>query len=224
MAEFETTVAAALASGFSPGVTPLMYRSATNRLVAPAGLTLVTGAADARTFVEAPGDATNGIDADVTRVPSDPFGLNGDAAVAAGAAGSMQAKFRLMTTLLDAMATSLGLIDNAIASNRVQVDIVSGGLTITRPGTSAVTTPSMSPASSQVIAGNVNRLGLFVDNRTDSALFLRFGATAATLTTYTVRIDPGTTWRDESGWTGAIQGIVDAGGSTANCPVTELTA
>jgi hypothetical protein len=42
---------------------------------------------------------TNNIgDVDVLTVPADPFGLNADAAVAAGAAGSIQAKLRRLTT------------------------------------------------------------------------------------------------------------------------------
>lgn len=59
------------------------------------------------------GDAANGQDVDVTRVPADPFGVNLDVASAVGGAGSMQAKLRLMTSQLDALKTSVeGLLTN----------------------------------------------------------------------------------------------------------------
>lgn len=74
--------------------------------------------------VAARGDVTNGLDVDVTRVPADPFGLNADAAVVAGAAGSIQAKLRLVTSQLDAMKTALELLDNAVAGTELQVDVL----------------------------------------------------------------------------------------------------
>lgn len=46
-------------------------------------------------------------DVDVTSVPADPFGANADAAVAAGATGSIQAKLRRLTTDIDAIKTSV---------------------------------------------------------------------------------------------------------------------
>lgn len=58
--------------------------------------------------------------------PADPFGANADAASTAGGAGSVQAKLRLMTTQLNAIQTAVQLIDNAIAGNEMQVDIVTG--------------------------------------------------------------------------------------------------
>lgn len=74
---------------------------------------------------------TNNIgDVDVLSVPSDPFGANADAAATAGGTGSIQAKLRLMTTQLDAIQTSVQLLDNAIAGNELQVDIVSGAVQV----------------------------------------------------------------------------------------------
>lgn len=46
------------------------------------------------------GDATNGLDVDVTRVPTDPFGANADAAVVTDASGSISAKIRGLVKLL----------------------------------------------------------------------------------------------------------------------------
>lgn len=72
---------------------------------------------------------TNNIgDVDVLTVPADPFGANADAAVAAGAAGSIQAKLRRLTADLDAVKTAVELLDNAIDGTEMQVDVVSSAL------------------------------------------------------------------------------------------------
>lgn len=52
---------------------------------------LVDGTADSTALI--PGDASNGLDVDVTRVPTDPFGANADAA---SATGSISAKLRFI--------------------------------------------------------------------------------------------------------------------------------
>jgi hypothetical protein len=86
------------------------------------------------------GDATNGLDVDVTRlpalaagtnnigdvdvltVPADPFGANADAIVAAGAAGSMSAKLRRVTQGLEDLKS---LIVLAAGDNNIgNVDVV----------------------------------------------------------------------------------------------------
>lgn len=61
---------------------------------------------------------------DIVTVPADPFGANADAAATAGSTGSMQAKFRLMTSQLDSIKTAVETIDNAISGSEMQVDIV----------------------------------------------------------------------------------------------------
>lgn len=68
---------------------------------------------------------TNNIgDVDVLTVPTDPFGANSDAAATAGSTGSMQAKFRLMTSQLDSIKTAVELLDNTVGGSELQVDIV----------------------------------------------------------------------------------------------------
>lgn len=62
---------------------------------------------------------------DVVTVPSDPFGANADAAATAGSTGSMQAKFRLMTSQLDSIKTAVETLDNTVGGSELQVDIVS---------------------------------------------------------------------------------------------------
>ena len=101
---------------------------------------LVSGTPGAWIGVSAPGDATNGLDVDVTRlpalpagtnnigdvdvltVPADPFGANADAAVAAGAAGSIQAKLRRVTQGLEDLKASIVL---AAGTNNIgDVDVL----------------------------------------------------------------------------------------------------
>lgn len=83
------------------------------------------------------GDATNGLDVDVTRlpalpagannigdvdvltVPADPFGANADAAVAAGAAGSIQAKLRRATQGLEDLKSLIVLAAGANAIGKL---------------------------------------------------------------------------------------------------------
>lgn len=68
---------------------------------------------------------TNNIgDVDVLTVPSDPFGTNADAAAAAGGTGSISAKLRNATALLDSIKTSVDTLDNAISGTEMQVDVV----------------------------------------------------------------------------------------------------
>lgn len=67
---------------------------------------------------------TNNIgDVDVLTVPADPFGANADAAVAAGAVGSIQAKLRRLTTDLDAVKTAVQGATPAGTNNIGDVDV-----------------------------------------------------------------------------------------------------
>ena len=68
------------------------------------------GKVDIAVFDSALPAGTNNIgDVDVLTVPADPFGANADAAVAAGAAGSIQAKLRRATQGLEDLKTSIVL-------------------------------------------------------------------------------------------------------------------
>ena len=63
-------------------------------------------------------------DVDVLTVPADPFGVNADAVVAAGAAGSIQAKLRRLTTDIDAIKTSVAAATPAGTNNIGDVDVL----------------------------------------------------------------------------------------------------
>lgn len=68
---------------------------------------LLSGTVDSNAVI--PGDAANGLDVDVTRVPADPYGANADAAVVTDAAGSLSGKMRgLVKWAFERMPASLG--------------------------------------------------------------------------------------------------------------------
>jgi hypothetical protein len=85
---------------------------------------------------------TNNIgDVDVLTVPADPFGANADAVVAAGAAGSIQAKLRRATQGLEDLKTGIVLAAGANAVGKLAansgVDIGDVDILSVTPGTGA---------------------------------------------------------------------------------------
>lgn len=69
-------------------------------------------------------DITNGLDVDVTRVPSDPFGATADVAVTAGATGSISAKLRSISRDLVAnivLAAGTNAIGKLAANDGVDI-------------------------------------------------------------------------------------------------------
>lgn len=91
------------------------YVVATDEITSPytggtahaAAVKILSGTANANDVI--PGDATNGLDVDVTRVPADPFGVNADAAVVTDASGSISGKLRgLVKWAFERMPASLG--------------------------------------------------------------------------------------------------------------------
>jgi hypothetical protein len=102
---------------------------------------LVNGTLDANDAI--PGEATNGLDVDVTRVPADPFGVNADAA---SATGSISAKLRQIA------ATGIPVTN---ASGGSAVNIQDGGNSITVDGS---VTATLSAETTKVI-GTINVAG-----------------------------------------------------------------
>lgn len=83
----------------------------------------LSSATDSVTAVLDTGSVNIG-DVDVVSVPADPFGVNADAAVAAGAAGSIQAKLRRISADIDAIKTAVETLDNTVGGSELQVDVV----------------------------------------------------------------------------------------------------
>ena len=89
----------------------------------------VSGSEGSYTFGDIGGDATNGLDVDVTRCAL-PTGAS-TSANQTTIIGHLDGVEGLLTTIdadTGAILTSLQTIDNAIAGNEMQVDIVSGGI------------------------------------------------------------------------------------------------
>ncbi len=76
--------------------------------------------------VDEDGVPVGGASVVVTGVPADPFGVNADASVAAGAAGSMQAKLRRLTADMDALKTSLQIMDDWDTNDRAKTSPIPG--------------------------------------------------------------------------------------------------
>jgi hypothetical protein len=91
----------------------------------PAGTNNI-GDVDVLTLPALPTGTNNIGDVDVLTVPADPFGANADAAVAAGATGSIQAKLRRISSDLDAVKTSVEAMDDWDETNRAAVNPISG--------------------------------------------------------------------------------------------------
>jgi hypothetical protein len=90
-------------------------------------------------------------------------------------------------------------------------------------GTSTLTSIPSSVTSVALLAANPLRLGAVLFNDSTAALYLSYGPSDASATSYTVKVDAGGSWTNDSPvYTGAITGIW----TTANgaCHVTELTA
>jgi hypothetical protein len=160
-------------------------------------------------------------------------GATTDAAVITDTSGTVSGKLRgLVKWAFERMPVALGQTTSAaslpvvIASNQSAVPI-SGTITAIvniQSGTATQTTVSVSTASVQVVAANVNRKGLIVTNVGGNAVYISFG-TAPTSALFAVSIN--TTAGAEkyemlnAVYTGAVNAIRSSG--TSNIVVTEFT-
>ncbi len=103
------------------------------------------------------GDATNGLDVDVTRVPTDPFGATADAAVTAGATGSISAKLRSISRDIAGLATAIVLQAGSAIIGKVGVDQTTPGTTnavsLSHVGANAAATAGVN--GTLAVGGNV---------------------------------------------------------------------
>ena len=179
------------------------------------------------------GDAANGLDVDVTRLPALAAGTNniGDVDV-------LTVPAPLSTTGGGTEATALRVTLASDSTGLVSVDDNGGSLTVdgtvtanagtgtfatkeVRAATSAVTSVAGSATSVTLLASNANRLGATITNDSTVILRAKFGATASA-TSYTVRLVPDAYYEVPYGWTGVIDGIWDSAAGSAR--LTELTA
>ncbi len=208
--------------------------SAATQPVSHAALTELAAAIDTEVQVDVVGAlpaGTNNIgDVDVLSVPADPFGANADAAATAGSTGSIQAKLRLVTSQLDSIKTAVETLDNTVAGNELQVDVLTmpttavsqSGTWTVQPGNTANTTAWLvkeqrsgtathssvadTATSTTLLSSNTSRLGASITNDSSAVLYVKLGTTASA-TDYAVRMVQYAYFEVPYGYTGRIDGI-----------------
>lgn len=157
--------------------------------------------------------------ADVTQ------GAIADAVVAAGAAGTLSAKLRRLTTDLAALLVQLpATLGAKVSASSLSVVLASDqarvptSLNLSATGTAS--NVSGSATSVTVLASNANRVGATVYNDSSAILYLKLGATAST-SSYTVQLPANAYYEVPARYTGIIDGIWAS--ATGVARVTELT-
>lgn len=199
---------------------------------------------------DAIGDATNGIDVDVTRLPAlvagsanigdvdvltlpaDPLGANADALVAAGATGSISAKLRrisqsiedLKTTAIVAGTANIGDVDvltlPALVASTANIGDVDV-LTLPNVSTATLSNVADSASTGQLLASNASRKGCVIWNDSTEDLFIKYGTTAS-LTDCVYKIPADATWTMIAPYyTGRIDGIW-RNNASGSARITEL--
>lgn len=152
--------------------------------------------------------------ADVTQ------GADADAAVAAGAAGTLSAKLRRLTADIGALILQLPV--------SLGVKTIAGSLSVTTASdqlgssTSSVTSVAASATNVTLLAANAARRRIVVVNDSTSAtMYMKLGATAST-TSYTYKLNPGDVYESpvQPVFTGQIDAIWSAAVGSAR--ITEL--
>lgn len=108
-----------------------------------------------------------------------------------------------------ANVTTVGTITNTVPTKQV------------RSATPTQSSPSVTTASTVILASNANRLGATIINEGSVACFVKLGATASA-TSYSVNMAVGGYFEVPFNYTGAIDGITAS--STATLRVSELVA
>lgn len=124
-------------------------------------------------------------------------GATTDAAATAGGVGTISAKLRLITTLLDQireLEAASTAITSAVADNAASVTLISA---------------------------NASRVGVTVRNDSTVDLYLKCG-TLASLTDYTVVIPSGGYWESPYKYLGRIDGIWASDPNTGSARITEF--
>ena len=91
-----------------------------------------------------------------------------------------------------------------------------------KASTAAVTSVAKSATSVQILAANADRLGASIHNDSNRSMYLKLG-TAATSTSFTVKLDRDFHYEVPFGYTGVLHAVWDSGGS-GSARVTEVTS
>ena len=147
------------------------------------------------------GAGTNNIgDVDVLTLPSIPAGTNN--------IGDVDIATMPNVVIGSGTVTAVTSITNTVTTKEV------------RSATPSQSSPSVTNASTSILASNANRLGATIWNEGAAICYTKMGATAS-ITSYSVQIASGGYYEVPFGYTGAIDGITSSG--TAQLRVTELT-
>jgi len=148
------------------------------------------------------GAGTNNIgDVDVLTLPSIPAGNNN--------IGDVDIATMPNVVIGSGTVTAVTSITNTVVTKEV------------RSATPSQTSPSVTNASTSILASNANRLGATIYNEGAAICYTKLGATAS-VTSYTLQIAVGGYYELPFAYTGAVDGITSAG--TAQLRVTELTS
>jgi hypothetical protein len=102
------------------------------------------------------------------------------------------------------------------------LDILEARFQPSQPSTVSRTAVNASASSVALVAANAGRVGLAIFNNGSTDLHLAYGTTAATTTSFSVRVSPGGFYEAPVGWAVlAVQGIW-SGSPTGTAQITEV--
>lgn len=149
-------------------------------------------------------------------------GAIADAAVVGDVSGTLSAKLRGISKILNSVWSS--------ANSWLQVSIQNATLAVTFPTSSTAGAPAqtaVSSSASTILASNAGRKRFTVQNTGVTPVYVALGGTNPTVTAYTFALAPGSFADDASGpiysdtiWTGAVRAICAVSGTVV---ITEFT-
>jgi len=175
------------------------------------------------------GDATNGLDVDVTRLPALVAGTAniGDVDIASAPTGA--SAIQIQGPAADGAAVVGGPVriggkDGSGNTQDILTDI-SGNLSTKelRAGTSTRSQVADSATDAQILASNTSRLGAAVYNDSSAILYLGVGTTTVTTSNYTCKLFPNGYFEVPAGFTGELRGLWATDPNDGGAKVTELT-
>lgn len=120
-----------------------------------------------------------------------------------------------VTNLSQLNGTAINMNAGTVATGTQRVVVASSA-------TGTQTNPSLSTTSATLLAASTSRRGATVYNNSASVVYVRLSATAASATTFTVKLLPTAYYEVPGYYNGAITAILDTGTTTA-VQVTQIT-
>ena len=139
----------------------------------------------------------------------------GKVTVVSGTAANLKAEVTIAAAQTLATVTTVGTVSTI--TNTVPTKEI-------RAATAAQTTVADNAASTTILAANANRLGATVSNDSSAVLYLLLGSTAASATSYSVRMVQYGYYEIPFGYTGQLTGIWASDPNDGAARITEITA